>query len=127
MVGVADETLIIPLDSVVECLELPPDRGAEAAGCGVVNVRGKALPFVRLRRLLGLGEDPTESELVAVVRTGQEEAGLAVDTVLGEGQVVIKPLGQLFRRLPGIAGSTILGNGRVALILDVPSLFQKVR
>jgi two-component system, chemotaxis family, sensor kinase CheA len=127
MVGVADETLIIPLDSVVECLELPPDRGAEAAGCGVVNVRGKALPFVRLRRLLGLGEDPTESELVAVVRTGQEEAGLAVDTVLGEGQVVIKPLGQLFRKLPGIAGSTILGNGRVALILDVPSLFQKVR
>jgi two-component system chemotaxis sensor kinase CheA len=126
MVGVADETLIIPLDSVVECLELPPDRGAEAAGCGVIDVRGKVLPFVRLRRLLGLGEDPAESELVAVVRSGQEEAGLAVDTVLGEGQVVIKPLGQLFRKLPGIAGSTILGNGRVALILDLPTLLQRV-
>jgi two-component system chemotaxis sensor kinase CheA len=123
-VDVAGETLIIPLDGVVECLELPPDCSREVAGRGVVNVRGEALPYVRLRQLFELVGPPPARELVVVVRHGRERAGLAVDGVLGESQNVIKPLGKLFGRLAGIAGSTILGSGRVALILDLPTLLR---
>jgi two-component system chemotaxis sensor kinase CheA len=127
MVGVEDETLILPLDDVVECLELPRDEHAAATRAGIVNVRGRALPFLSLRRLLGLGGEPAGPELVVVVRCGSDAACLGVDAVMGESQYVIKPLGSLFRRLPGIAGSTILGNGRVALILDLATLLPRGR
>jgi len=125
MVGVAGETFIIPLDGVVECLELPPDRGPETADRGVVNLRGEALPYVRLRRLFDVQGDPPARELVVVVRHGREQAGLCVDAVLGESQNVIKPLGKLFHGIAGIAGSTILGSGQVALILDLPTLLRR--
>ena len=63
---------------------------------------------------------------MVVVRQGGGKAGLAVDVLHGESQAVIKPLGTLFRGLPGVSGSTILGDGRVALILDVPGLLREV-
>jgi two-component system chemotaxis sensor kinase CheA len=126
VVRAAGETLIIPLDGVIECLELPADCNAGAQGRGVVSLRGQALPFVRLRRLFDLGGEPPARELVVVVRHGREQAGLAVDEVLGESQNVIKPMGTLFRKLAGVAGSTILGDGRVALILDLPTLLRRV-
>ncbi len=127
VVGVADETFIIPLDGVVECVELPLDRGPEVAGQGVLNVRGQTLPYVRLQDLFRIGGDRARREQVVVVRWGKEQAGLAVDEVEGESQSVIKPLGRLFSGLQGIAGSTILGSGRVALILDLPTLLDGVR
>jgi two-component system chemotaxis sensor kinase CheA len=125
MVGVAGETFIIPLEGVVECLELPPDLGSQGADRGVASLRGQALPFLRLRGVFDLKADPPERELVVVVRHGREQVGLCVDAVLGESQNVIKPLGKLFHGLAGIVGSTILGTGRVALILDLPSLFRR--
>lgn len=125
-VGAGGETYVIPLDAVVECLGLPEEEQSGIDGCGVINLRGQALPYLRLRHLFGLGETVSPREDIVVVQHGGRQAGLAVDSLYGETQVVIKPIGRLFRGLPGVAGSTILGSGRVALILDVPSLLREV-
>jgi len=117
-VGVGHSTFILPLDSVVECIELPP--GSDAAD--YLNLRGEVLPFLRLRRLFAVaGEAPVRQNIV-VVRFSGRKAGIAVDRLLGECQAVIKPLGCLFAGVSGISGSTILGSGEVALILDVAQL-----
>jgi two-component system chemotaxis sensor kinase CheA len=130
-VGVGEETYIVPLDAVVECIELPLDVGGHTAGagCGIIEVRGAALPFLRLRELFGLPAVARGRENVVVVRqegsSSGQLAGIAVDALFGRSQTVIKPLGQMFRGVPGVAGSTILGSGRIALILDVPALLRE--
>ncbi len=124
-VGVADETFFIPLETVVKSVELPLDERRRPGGRGVLNLRGTTLPWVRLRRLFRLaGSPPARENVVVVERRRGRLAGLVVDALQGQSQAVIKPLAKLFRGLPGISGSTILGNGRVALILDVPGLLH---
>ncbi|WP_024301646.1 chemotaxis protein CheA [Pseudogulbenkiania sp. MAI-1] len=118
LVGAAHANYVVPLDMVVECLELP----RQANDCHYLNLRGEVLPFIRLRELFDLPGARPVRENVVVVRTGGQKAGIVVDQLLGEFQTVIKPLGQLFRSLRGIGGSTILGSGEVALILDVSAL-----
>jgi len=120
-VKVDSETYVIPLSSVQECLELPREKHRSEQG-GVINLRGEALPYVRLRDLFGGGGKAPEREKIIVVEYQGGRAGLAADELLGEQQAVIKPLGRLFQGIRGVSGSTILGNGRVALILDVPAL-----
>jgi two-component system, chemotaxis family, sensor kinase CheA len=123
-VEVAGQTYILPLDSVVECLELPRDqRGADQTG--VVNLRGRPLPFLRLRAHFGQPTGDGERENVVVMRHGAATAGLVVDALQGESSTVIKPLGPMFKDVPGVAGSSILGDGRVALILDVGGLLRE--
>jgi two-component system, chemotaxis family, sensor kinase CheA len=124
-VGIAGESYILPLDSVLECVELPAGEGVVSAATGIVNLRGKPLPYLRLRDQFGIEGDPPERENVVVVRHGSLVAGLAVDALHGESSTVIKPLGSMFRDIPGVAGSSILGNGRVALILDVAGLLRE--
>ena len=126
-VGTADETFVVPLDSVVETLALRREEAGRnrGDGKGVINLRGEPLPYVRLRSLFGLGDGAPQREQVLVVRHEGGRAGLVVDVLYGESQTVIKPLGRLFQGLPGIAGSAILGSGKVALILDVPALFRE--
>jgi two-component system chemotaxis sensor kinase CheA len=125
-VGVGGETYVIPLDDVVECLELPREACPHTDGHGVLSLRGEALPYLRLREVFGVGGVPAGREHVVVVRHDGGEVGIAVDVLYGESQTVIKPLGRLFLGLQGIAGSAILGSGRVALILDTPSLLRRV-
>src|SRR5579863_2342556 len=120
-VKVGREIYVIPLSSVQECLELPGEKHSSEEG-GVINLRGEALPYVRLRDLFECGGDPPTKEKIIVVEYQGGRAGLAADELLGEQQAVIKPLGRLFQGIRGVSGSTILGNGRVALILDVPAL-----
>ncbi|PTL83207.1 chemotaxis protein CheA [Vitiosangium sp. GDMCC 1.1324] len=122
-VGVGDETYVLPLDAVRECLELPVERSGQPGG-GVLNLRGRSLPYLRLRELLGVEGSGPGRESVVVLGHGGSRAGLVVDTLYGEGQCVLKPLGRLFRHLPGVSGSTILGSGRVGLVLDVPTLLR---
>jgi two-component system chemotaxis sensor kinase CheA len=126
-VGVDEEVFVVPLDAVVECVELWQDRCSEDGGRGVLNLRGESLPYVRVRDLLGFGGAPPRRERVVVVQNEEGRAGLAVDVVHGEGQAVVKPLGRLFRKVPGVSGVTILGDGRVALILDVAALLRQER
>ncbi|HEX5745180.1 MAG TPA: chemotaxis protein CheA [Archangium sp.] len=123
-VGMGEETYVIPLEHVVECVELPPGE-CRPGRTGVFNLRGEPLPYLRLREHFSLGGEPPPRESIVVIGYGRRRAGIAVDTLLGQGQTVIKPLGKPCQGLPGLAGSTLLGDGRVALILDVPALLQQ--
>jgi two-component system, chemotaxis family, sensor kinase CheA len=122
------ETFVVPQQYVVECTELAAEQ-RDSGNSGILNLRGSALPYIRLREVFGqksLGR-PVETmkrENVIVVKVGESLAGIAVDQLLGGMQAVIKPLGKVFRGISGIAGSTILGDGRVGLIIDVPGLLQ---
>lgn len=120
---VGDETYVIPIDAVVECTALPPDAADDAVG--VLNVRGEVLPFLRLRNLFGLSSTASSRENVVVIQHEQGRAGIVVDTLLGSSETVMKPLGGLLRQLPGVAGSSILGNGRVALVLDASEVVRR--
>jgi two-component system chemotaxis sensor kinase CheA len=120
-VTAGDETYIVPMDHVVECVELPASAAGDAA-FGVLLLRDEVVPFVRLRHHFGLGGGVRERENVLIVQHEGAKAGLAVDALHGASQAVIKPLGGYFQDVPGIAGSSILGNGRVALILDTPGI-----
>ena len=123
VVKASDESYVIPVEAVIECVDLPAEeRGSGLSG--VMNLRGSPLPYLRLRDLLGLPGEASTRENVVVVRNETSQAGLVVDALLGGSQIVIKPLGRLFRSLPGVAGSAIVGDGRVALILDVPKLVR---
>jgi two-component system chemotaxis sensor kinase CheA len=122
-VGVGEETYVLPLAAVHECLELPAERNGQS-GAGVLSLRGRSLPYLRLREVLGVGGPVSNRESVVVLGHGGSRAGLVVDALYGEGQCVLKPLGRLFRHLPGVSGSTILSSGRVGLVLDVPTLLR---
>lgn len=126
-VSVSDETYVIPLDAVLECLELPrTETKMTDAREGYINLRGEPLPYLRLRSVFALEGARPAREGIVVVRHDGKPAGLVVDGFLGESQTVIKPLGRVFRDVPGISGGAILGTGRVALILDLAGLFQDV-
>ncbi|GAB7038194.1 MULTISPECIES: chemotaxis protein CheA [Catenuloplanes] len=121
LVGVGPSSFIVPLDRVTECVELPP--GPQGRDC--MNLRGEVLPFIRLRQIFGIPGLPARRQNVVVVEQSGQRTGLVVDALLGEFQTVIKPLGPLFANLKGVSGSTILGNGDVALILDVGPLVSE--
>jgi two-component system chemotaxis sensor kinase CheA len=120
------EHYVVPLEAVVECLELSGAQRAEAQERHYLNLRGEVLPFIRLREYFASQGPSGRRENMVVVQYAGQKAGLLVDALLGEHQTVIKPLGSLFRHISGIGGSTILGNGRVALILDIPNLMQRL-
>jgi two-component system chemotaxis sensor kinase CheA len=124
-VGIGEEVYILPLDAVVECLELPAEETAAGAPFGVVNLRDKPLPYLRLRDHFALPGARPPREAVVVVQHGQQTAGVVVDVLHGESSTVIKPLGSMFKGIAGVAGSSILGNGRVALILDVAGILRE--
>lgn len=125
LIGIGQARYVLPLDVVVECLELSPADRLLITKQGFLNIRGEALPVLRLRDAFQIGDIDTRRENVVVVRFGNLKAGLVVDELLGELQTVIKPLGILFSFLQGISGSTILGTGEVALILDVQGLIKR--
>jgi two-component system, chemotaxis family, sensor kinase CheA len=122
LVRVGRSTYVVPLGSVIECLQLDAGDSLQVRDTGYVNLRGKVLPLLRLRDVFESSCEPGRRENVVVVDYCGQQAGLVVDALMGEFQTVIKPLGKLFDRLAGISGSTILGSGEVALILDVPYL-----
>lgn len=125
LTGVGDASYVVPLKSVVECVELTAEQREETCQRRFINLRGEVLPFIRLRDYFDLDGLAGRRENLVVVNYGGHKAGLIVDALLGEYQTVIKPLGRLFANLSGISGSTILGSGEVALILDVPALVQR--
>lgn len=120
-----DETYVIPLEMISECVELPAEQISREK-VGVINLRGEPLPYVRLREVFGQPDALASRENVVVVHREGGHAGIAVEKLLGECQAIIKPLNRIFRDVPGVSGSTILDSGRVALILDVGSLLRDV-
>jgi two-component system chemotaxis sensor kinase CheA len=127
---VGQQTYIVPLVSIIESVRPRPDTVHRVlAGGEAVTVRGQVLPILRLHRLFGVEtrvHDPVEG-LVVIVEHEGAKAALLVDELLGQQQVVIKSLETNFRKTEGVAGATILGDGRVALILDVPGLIALAR
>jgi len=126
LVGVGDAAYVVPLDMVVECIELNAWNHDDQGDGHYLNLRGEVLPYMRLREHFEVEGQRVRRENVVVVRYGEHKAGLVVDKLLGEFQTVIKPLGKVFSQIKGIGGFTILGTGEVALILDVPGLVGQV-
>ncbi|EZI25019.1 MULTISPECIES: chemotaxis protein CheA [Pseudomonas] len=126
LVGIDHCTYVIPLDMVQECIELDERQRQSSREQGYLDLRGEVLPLVDLRDHFSHEGPPARRQNVVVVRYAEHKAGLVVDDLLGEFQTVIKPLGKLFGALRGISGSTILGSGAVALILDIPALLNQI-
>ena len=120
LVGVGKSVYVIPLDMIEECIAFSVESTHD-----FINLRGQVLPFIRLRQLFGITGSATRSENIVVLNYAGQKAGLVVDTLMGEFQTVIKPLGHIFNQVTCISGSTILGSGDVALILDVPALVRQ--
>jgi len=125
LVGVGSSAYVVPLDMVVECIELPP-RSKEQGDNNYLNLRGEVLPYLWLRELFEVEGRPGRRENVVVVQYAGYKVGLVVDSLMGEFQTVIKPMGKVFGAARGLGGFTIMGSGEVALILDVPRLMQQV-
>lgn len=126
LVGVGESSYVIPLDMVHECIELDGEMDGRLSSTNYMNLRGEVLPFMRLRDFFMETGGSREHESIVVVHYGNQKAGFVVDTLHGELQTVIKPLGKILQNLQGVSGATILGSGHVAVILDVPNLIQKV-
>lgn len=121
-VEVGGEMYVLPLEAVLECADLPAEVAGDpqrSPGRGLLRLRDRPLPCVRLRSLFGVEGAAPGRESVVVVRHEGAQVGLVVDALHGDAQTVVKPLGPLLQGLPGLSGSTILGDGSVALILDI--------
>lgn len=130
-VSVVDGSHIIPLDMVVECVTLNDEQRIEAQQHDYICLREEVLPLLNLEAYFNIDKPSATQSVTAntrqnlvVVRFANNKAGLLVDTLHGEVQAVIKPLGRVFHGLNGFSGFTILGSGQVAMILDVPGLIQ---
>lgn len=120
------ETYAIPLSFIAETTSVMPEQINKIQDQEVMLLRGDVLPLVRLHQVLQVPPAglPKEEEInIVIVRKGEKRIGLIVDTLIGQQEIVIKPLGKLLGNIPVIAGATILGNGQVSLIIDVASLF----
>jgi two-component system chemotaxis sensor kinase CheA len=124
MTKIGEQFYIIPLEMIVECIELNEQYKKEILENNYINLRGNILPLLDLREFFDTGKANTKRENIVIVTFGGNTIGLLVDELHGEFQTVIKPLGRVFRNVKGIGGSTILGSGQVAMILDVPMLMQ---
>jgi two-component system chemotaxis sensor kinase CheA len=127
MVMLKDQAFAFPLVCVNEIFHLDLSKTNVVDGQEVIVVRDKPIPLFHLKRWLIKGEadaNADESSHVLVVSIGNQRAGFVVDQLIGQEEVVIKPLGAMLHGTAGMAGATITGDGRIALILDVPSMLQ---
>ncbi|MGC2694984.1 MAG: chemotaxis protein CheA [Candidatus Angelobacter sp.] len=126
-VGVGNETYVIPVDQVIECVELAKEDHENARKDGVLQLRSEPLPYIYLQDHFKVPGERGARQNVVVVQYETGRVGLAVNELYGATQTVIKPLPAIFKDVSGVSGSAILGNGRVALILDIPALFRDFR
>ncbi len=127
MVVLGNQTFALPLTSVNEIFDMDITKTNVVDGQEVVIVRGKAVPLFYLRKWLVNGSASAaerESAHVVIVSIGNQHVGFVVDQLLGQEEVVIKPLGTMLHGTKGVAGATVTGDGKIALILDVPEMLQ---
>jgi two-component system chemotaxis sensor kinase CheA len=122
LVRVGEGRYVIPLAAVEECLELSLEEDLRSRGRSIITLRERLVPFLRLRDLFDTGTRPDTYQKIVVVGTGAERVGLVVDQIIGNHQTVIKAMSPLHRNVAAFAGATILGDGSVALILDIAQL-----
>jgi two-component system, chemotaxis family, sensor kinase CheA len=121
---VGTERYVFPLSMVEECVELTKAGSATGNGKHMINVRGHVVPYVRLREQFAITGMPPSIEQIVIARLDDKRVGFVVDRVVGGHQTVIKNLGAFYQEVKGLSGATILGDGTVALVLDVPKLVQ---
>jgi len=122
LVRVGTDRYVIPLSSVEECVELTVEQDMRSPGRSLITLRDQLVPFIRLRRMFATGLPADPHQKVVVVSVGQERVGLVVDQILGDHQTVIKALSGFHADVGTFSGATILGDGDVALILDIGQL-----
>lgn len=122
LVRVGSGRYVLPLSAVEECLELSLEEDLKSRGRSFISLRDDLVPFLRLRELFRTGTQPDPYQKVVVVSTGTERVGLVVDQIIGDHQTVIKNMSKLHDHVSAFSGATILGDGNVALILDVVHL-----
>ncbi len=121
---VGDTNIIIPLEMLVECIELSNNTKSQMKNNSYINLRGKVLPLLNIGDYFQINQSDTSRSNVIVIQYGEQKMGIIVDELLGELQTVIKPMGRLFKDLKYFSGSTILGSGEVALIMDIPVMLR---
>ncbi len=124
-IRVAEEHYIVPITSIVESLQVKPEMVNMISGQGeTLKLRGEYIPIIRLHNIFGLESKDTSIQdgLLVVVESDGQQMGLLIDELLGQQQVVIKSLEHNYKKTEGFSGATILGDGRVALILDMPGI-----
>jgi two-component system chemotaxis sensor kinase CheA len=124
LVEAGDSQYIIPMPSVTENVELLQRERARNNGRNVIAVRGELVPYIDLRETFRMSGAPPPISKIVLVRFEDQRVGLVVDRVMGTHQTVIQPLGRFFRNIEVFSGSTIMGDGRVALILDVAGVVR---
>lgn len=125
MVKLEEEIYAIPLANIVETIDISIDEIKVVQGENVVLLRGEIVPILNLSQILEVETEKPEieeSNTVVIVKVGNKKIGLVVDVLIGQQEIVIKSLGKMFTGTKGITGATVLGNGEVALILDVLTL-----
>ncbi len=122
LVSIDERYFVLPLSSVKECVELTRQDIRNAHGRNIANVRGDLVPYIRLRDSFNMNAGSLEIEQVVVTVQDDRLVGIVVDNVVGQHQTVIKSLGRIYRDVRGVSGATILGDGTVALILDIYQL-----
>ncbi len=126
MFRVGELTYVVPLDMVVECVEFAREDFEGMEGGSFMNLRGSVLPFLSLRDFFREEGEPPARGNVIVVEYARRKAGLVVDKLVGKFQTVIKPMGKIFSNMHWLSGSTIMGTGEVAYIIDVPRMIMKI-
>jgi two-component system chemotaxis sensor kinase CheA len=124
LVKIGDDCFVMPLSLVNECVELTREDVEKSHGRNIANVRGGLVPYIPLRERFKIAGEPPSIEQIVITRINNTQVGFVVDHVIGEHQTVIKSLGRAYRNTQGLSGATILGNGSVALILDIPQLVK---
>lgn len=124
LVRIGEDLFVIPLSVIDECVELTREEAEVSRERSMMTFRGEAFTYISLRELLGIEGEPPDIEKVILVKVRGRKTGFGVDQVIGQHQTVIKTLSRVYGHVEGVSGATILGDGTVALILDVNQLIS---
>ena len=125
LVSIGDGYYVLPLSSVHECLEFSRAQVGTDQDQNLVNLRGKLVPYINLRNMFGITTEEPEIQQVVIAEINNQYIGFVVDNVIGQHQTVIKSLGKISQDLEGLSGATIMGNGSIALILDIFGIYKQ--
>jgi two-component system chemotaxis sensor kinase CheA len=124
LVRIADAFFVLPLSAIEECVELTREDIRRMHGKNMTHIRGEVVPYIPLRERFKIAGEPPSIEQIIINRIGDGRIGLVVDQVIGQHQTVIKTMGKFYKNIKEVSGATILGDGTVALILDIGQLTQ---
>ncbi len=125
LVKVGADNYIVPLSDVTESIELTEQDIEESNGRELASVRDEIVPYINLRDIFDVHGEAPEIQHIVITGQGDSRVGFAVDSVIGGHQTVIKSLGNFYKQIKNVSGATILGDGSVALILDVQHIIQE--